>query len=401
MKFKELTGEALADGIRKQNKAIQCHKMFRAIFYMIDHNPNKYLPLKLICNAGDDLAGPITEFHNLQTANDELKKLAKQKLMNNFFFGMSYENADASLKFHVNINEIGDINEEVILGLVKLLSEEALERGNCVNFNYKIIEPAYSSDKRFKNTDQITIYFNKYSSVDAMMLLAEKIDNYLSIQGVPENKTKLGPKDILSLNSFVSARFDNNKLTEAYDVYTFFDLELKKFFAKYKNKTELKGLPVGAIEAVFNSLLTNKEITRLRNETSKELCESDSQIVQNEFDKLVKDPINYMRKANNQPEKNPMKFDLDMVTASESHEQPQEPVNAVSSEISTAPVYQQVSEPTTEKQQNRHQSGQIHHTVATLEDKIYGFFKKWNPSNVSSISYEEIPAIPHSCSVKS
>lgn len=45
---------------------------------------------------------------------------------------------------------------------------------------------------------------------------------------------------------------------------------------------------MGAIEAVFNSILTNKQITKLKNETSKELCESDSRIVQDEFDKLVK-----------------------------------------------------------------------------------------------------------------
>lgn len=70
-----------------------------------------------------------------------------------------------------------------------------------------------------------------------------------------------------------------------------------------------------------------------------------------------------------------MKLDLDMITASESHQQPQEPVNAVSTEISTAPVYLEVSEPTAEKQHNGQQSAQIHQTVATLEDKIYGFFK--------------------------
>ncbi|ARB92771.1 hypothetical protein [Legionella longbeachae] len=400
MKFKELTAEALAEEIRKQNKNIQCQKMFRTIFYMIDHNPDKYLPLKLICNANDALDGPITEFHKLQTANDELKKLAEQKLMDNFFCGVSYENPDASLKFHVNINNIGELNKEIVLGLVKLLSEEALERGNCINFNYKIIDPSYSSDKRFKNTDQITIYFNKYSSVDAVMLLAQKIEGYLRIQGVPENKTKLGPKDSLSLNSFVSARFDNNKLTEAYDVYTFFDLELKKFFERYENKADLKGLPVGAIEAVFNSILTNKEITRLRNKASSELCESDSHIVQVEFDRLVKDPINYMRKANNLSEQNQMKPDVDMIVASENNQQPQVSLSIVINETSTAPVHQEESsEQTAIKQQNSQQPS--YQIASTLGDRIYGFFRKLNPSNISSISHEEIPEIPPSRRVKS
>lgn len=157
---------------------------------------------------------------------------------------------------------------------------------------------------------------------------------------------------------------------------------------------------MGAIEAVFNSILTNKEITRLRNKASSELCVSDSHIVQVEFDRLVKDPINYMRKANNLSEQNQMKPDVDMIVASENNQQPQVSLSIVINETSTAPVHQEESsEQTAIKQQNSQQPS--YQTASTLGDRIYGFFRKLNPSNISSISHEEIPEIPPSRRVKS
>lgn len=210
--------------------------------------------------------------------------------------GENYLHDQASLKLHLNLNDIGLLDEETVLGLVKLLHDEAENPDTNMNFFYKIIDPTKHDHKRFKDTDQLTIYFDKYSSTADVIRLSKKIEDYLLEKGVPKNKTSLGPKDSFGFNSFVSARFDNNKLLGEYDLYSFFDLELGKFFAAHSEANELETLPLSAFEAVFNTVISSPEkFPLIKNQKGVYLLsEESSNKVQAEFKKLLSNPKEYI-----------------------------------------------------------------------------------------------------------
>ncbi|QEY50645.1 hypothetical protein [Legionella longbeachae] len=292
MKFKNITLEELMKKIRALKKDVDCHPMWGTIFLTITPNQNKELPLERAYKPNHNYAGTISQYHQNQRNNKNFVQKAEEKLRKNNFYGQFYNNNEASLKSHLNLNNIGELDEQIVLGLIKLLIDEAESNQNGAKFFFKIIDPRCHDDNRFKNTDQITIYFDKYSSLSDIISLSQKIESYLSNK-IPDNKIKLGPKDSFGFNSFVSARFDTNKLLAEYCQYPFFDLELKKFFDRY-SIDELHHIPIGALEAVFNKIITSEHITNLGNREHKALSEQDSQFVQGEFDMMVYSPINYL-----------------------------------------------------------------------------------------------------------
>ncbi|AUH71970.1 hypothetical protein [Legionella sainthelensi] len=292
MKFKDITSEELIKKINALKKGAECHPMWGTIFLTITPNQNKVLPLEREYKPQHDFAGRISQYYQNQRNNKNFVQKAEEKLRQNNFYGQYYNNNEASLKSHLNLNNIGELDEKIVLGLIKLLIDEAESNQNGAKFFFKIIQPSYNTHDRFKNTDQITIYFDKYSSLSDIVRLSQKIESYLSSK-IPENTIKLGPKDSFGFNSFVSARFDTNKLLAEYCEYPFFDLELKKFFDRY-SIDELNHIPIGALEAVFNKIITSEQITNLGNREHKALSEQDSQFVQTEFDIMVHNPKNYL-----------------------------------------------------------------------------------------------------------
>ncbi|KGP63431.1 hypothetical protein EP47_09465 [Legionella norrlandica] len=268
MSFKELSDKTLMDSVNKLKDGINCFRMPFTVFYSI-HSKSKQLQMKKEYKPTDGI-GLYTEVIKTIKGNSDAIRLVNQKMRDNGFWGQHYDNDEASLKLHLSLNNIGDLDEKTIFELVKFLADEADSPDNDFSFHFKIIEPAQHSSARFKDTDQITIYFDKYSSTGDMVKLTEKIDTFLKKKGLKENTIKLGPKDSFGFNSFVSARFDTNKLLSEYDVYPFFDLELEKFFKKHQPE-ELKKIPLCALEAVFCRVMLSKQITKLKNDNLQDL----------------------------------------------------------------------------------------------------------------------------------
>lgn len=288
MLFKNLTGPNLEKKI--QDMGIKCYPMYRTVFYSIFPKQDKEMKLKQQYKPHSNSPGMYTEYNKAKKADPDFVKRARDKLNKTDLFDMYYDNPDASLKLHISLNNIGEIDEHLILGLIQLLVQEA-ESSNNLNFHFKIVEPERHNDPRFKMNDQITIYFDKYTSAGDMIDLASTVDDYLK-KHIKINEIALGPKDSFGFNSFVSSRFDNNKLLLQYGIFPFFDLELKKFFEKH-NADELRSLPLCAFEAVFNMVIASKDIIIQRG-AQNGLSMEDSKKVELEFEKMIQNPMQYM-----------------------------------------------------------------------------------------------------------
>lgn len=246
-------------------------------------------------------------------SDDAVKNQARKKLQNNDIIPVQkYDNDDASLKMHISLNNIGDMDHKLIVELLTLLRNEAADPNNKLGFKFKIVRPLLLNDpinvERFGMNDQITVYFDKYSSTGAMINLANKVDDFLKKHSVPENKQKTGLKDKISINSFVSLRFDNNKLDQVYGEYPFFDLEIQKFLARHQS-SELASFPMFAFEKIFIDLMLSQSINNLRSGPNDEqaLSEEDSQKLQQRFDTALKDPSSNL-KQNREKDADPKAF---------------------------------------------------------------------------------------------
>src|SRR5690606_30309487 len=103
-------------------------------------------------------------------------------------------------------------------------------------------------------------YFDKYSSIKEVMSLCSAVNVYLK-KHLPENDKPFGEKDIIGFNSFVTGRFDSNKLNAEYNVYHFYDEQLKIFFERYKEQEDkLAEVPLCVFEVVFNNILIDDSI---------------------------------------------------------------------------------------------------------------------------------------------
>ncbi|KTC68182.1 hypothetical protein Lbir_2784 [Legionella birminghamensis] len=290
-KFRNLSGEQLQKKLQRDN--VDCNPISTGMFYKIVPVKDKKMPLKsLYKNQTSDLF--LAGVNNLR--NEHMPRIvdALTKLKTNGILERPPEsNTGAALKFHVNINSIANLDEKVLWGLIDLLNKKA-KANNNMNFDFKIVNPEEHGNNRFKDTDQLTIYFDAYSSVSDMLALSEDINNYLQAN-LTENKTPLGPNDKFGFNSFVSVRFDTCRATTGYAVYSFFDNELAKFFEKYQAEPQvLSNLPACAFEAVFNNVIFSKQITDLNFQNGEALSPRDSAIVQNEFVKMLKNPYDYI-----------------------------------------------------------------------------------------------------------
>jgi hypothetical protein len=262
-----------------------------SVFHFISSGQNKDMRLKEEYKSQSTGSDLYSVYHELKKGDINFVGRVKDKLRQKSYWGQTYENPEASLKMHISLNDIGEVDVSVILGLIQLLKEETESSDNNLSFNFKIIDPRHCNDVRFKMNDQLTIYFDNYSSAGDLLRLADKVDCYLK-KHVPVNQCPLGPKDRFGLSSFVSARFDTNKLLSEYNVYPFFDLELKKFFEKHTDE-ELENLPLCAFEVVFNTILSS-DITIPMSGFNTGLSEEDSKKVALEFEKILKNPKEYM-----------------------------------------------------------------------------------------------------------
>lgn len=164
-----------------------------------------------------------------------------------------------------------------------------------MSYKFKIVKPEYLAHRpghRFQDNDQFTLYFDKYSSVAEVMALCDDVNAYL-IQHIPENANPRGPKDIISMNAFVSGRFDTDKLNASYNVFTFYDQQLKQFFQRYQNQREVfEQVPMGVFEVVFNNILIDDSINNL-DKTS--FDQQYGAFIQRQLDCIVQHPAKYIQ----------------------------------------------------------------------------------------------------------
>ena len=288
--FSILTTDKLMEMINRMQAEI-CHPMFRTIFLSIDPRgeEKKPFPLKEKYKQSKEDFGLYSKILQSQLKKHDEINRALGKINDNNLFGQRYENDEASLKLHVNINNIGDIDKEIIYELIHLLVDQESVKDNNLSYHFKIVKPEKTNMERFKDTDQITIYLDKYSSAESVINLSEKIEVFLKKKGLHNSKI-LGPKDSFGFNNFVSARFDTNKLHDQYGEFQFFDLELGKFF-KSSEKKALENVPLCALEAVFYHCLLNNDI-KLNNQNP--LTPETSIKVQEQFKIMVRDPKQYL-----------------------------------------------------------------------------------------------------------
>jgi hypothetical protein len=293
MKFKEWT--SVTEKLQGQIQCVLLQFGDPTFVYMLPPQSEKVPPLKTKFKPHEHMPDMASRSVLQLAQNPQLSEIAKNKIINNNIQGDKHKSEsgseNASFKLHINLNDIGEMDEEVIIGLLKLLSDEANSPDNDLVFYFKMVRPSYlSRQERFQNTDQLTLYFDKYTSASAILKLADKIDSHLKEHKIPPNKNPLGPKDSFGFNSFVSARFDKNKLLNEYGVYKFFDLELEKFYKKHK-ASQLDSLPLCMFEAVFNHVITSsaEELQVLV-----ELSPVQSELIQKEFEKALANPLQYL-----------------------------------------------------------------------------------------------------------
>ncbi|MFA6303766.1 MAG: hypothetical protein WC627_11645 [Legionella sp.] len=255
---------------------------------------NKELQLKSKYTIQDKDIGLYSQYSIDMQQDKKFKKQVKDHIKQSGYKGSLYSHKSASFKLHISINEIATIDHTIILGLIELLITEHCAEDNDLSCNFKIIQPELHDNHRFAMNDQLTIYFDKYTAAADLVRLSEKILQYLLEKQVKINTRMLGEKDIFSYNSFVSARFDTNRLLHQYNVYRFFDYELDKFF-KEKHTNVLKLIPLCAFDSVFNKVFYSEKI-QIPHKTNTQiaLSDKDSRYVQREFDLLVKNPLEYL-----------------------------------------------------------------------------------------------------------
>ncbi len=261
---------------------------------------NSKLALQQQYKPNDEVPGYATLFLQEARSKQEIIDKLNEKMHQANFFGMPYDIEEASLKLHISLNHIGNISTETMLNFMTFLDKQS-QQSQSLRYHFKIIKPELHDHDRFRMNDQITIYFDKYSSLGDIIKLANNIKCFLKDQGIPDNTQKLGPKDTISLTEFVTARFDTNKLTNEYDVYHFFDNEIKKFIEANPTHPNLKDIPLFALDVVFFRILTELNITVPNQHTSRELSTEDSQLVQAEFLVILNNPHLYLTGTQSAP----------------------------------------------------------------------------------------------------
>jgi hypothetical protein len=218
---------------------------------------------------------------------------AEKKIQANALKGERYNEDEASFKLHISINDILEQDDATIKKVMDLLVERAAQTNNLL-YRFKLVSPDTITGvnlARFADHDQFTVYFDKYSSIAEVVQLCNDIKMVLDENGM-KNTKGLGPKDLLAMNTFVSARYDNNKLTQEYNLFHFYDLELEKFFKRYKGReNELKEVPLCVFEVVFNNILIDPNIAELKSEG---LAADASKRVQLQLDAIIKNPKHYV-----------------------------------------------------------------------------------------------------------
>lgn len=294
--FKNLSTEDLIKGINARLPT-PCREASKYSFLGISP-AEKYMELKAGYKPNNMARGAYSQYLFEDKTDVEKVKAAAENLEVKKLKGTAYKHSEASLKMHLSINDFGKIDEEVIYKIIDFLYTESGARGSNIHFTFKIIKPLLVGDIRYKDNDQFTLYFDKYSSTADFIQLAEKINTFLQELKIPKNASKRGYKDTISFNSFVSARFDTNKIHDEYAIYSFFDKEIDTFIESNLHQLDkLNNVPLCAFEIAFNDLILNKPTLIPRAGERKPIPPENSEQIKKLFAEIVKNPKAYMQRS--------------------------------------------------------------------------------------------------------
>lgn len=251
---------------------------YSKIFHINLNCPNRPSSLKL--KNTDQKDGTISE---IIFANEKSTNLF------NRITGFQETNArifEANFKFHISIADFANTKISDMLEFAEFLKNQV--NSEHLFFSYKLINLAFilfkqewerepdPSITRFLSNDQFTLYFDRYSSLAAMLNFADAVEKFLQSKGytAPEST---GLKDIISLNPYVSARNDGlrTRYSYLYGELPFFDRECAKFINQYKEELKTNdNLPISAFEIILHMCLalptfSIEEMTQLSEEHSK------------------------------------------------------------------------------------------------------------------------------------
>ena len=299
MKFIEMNDlKTKIHQLSTEEHAIFCYK--ESAFLLINPIKPTELPLSIVYQVTEGNKGDLYQIAlNKLMQNPTIMEKARNKTYQNQLHGSSREMLPTSIfKLHINLNNIFDLDEKIILGLIELLAKKTTTKDDNLSYHFKIIDPVCLAKsvhgKRFQNTDQLTIYFDGYNSIFDMFKLSEAIESYLIENGVKENELTLGPKDSFCLNSFVSARIAMHPLLSEYGQYSFYDKEIMKLIARYKeNMAPFKAAPAFIIDMVFNTIFLDDTIQNFE-AIAGGLSDEDSKKIQDRFDLIIAEPIHYL-----------------------------------------------------------------------------------------------------------
>lgn len=301
MKFKELTVEGILQKLHARYTTISTGRLSKYFGEIKPNRDNKELSLTKFYKPRSDMPDLFNNYISQLVRQTELLELMREKLKKQGFpvNNPRFSTQEATLKLHISLNDINEIDESLINGLMEFLIEESASPNNNISFSFKFIDPVHQQDIRMHNTDQFTLYFDRHTSAGDLARFAQKVEEYLLSQGLPKNTIDRGPKDCFIFNSFVSARFDNLILiNNQYGVYNFFDLEIEKFFKNHS--LEELNVPLCIFDAVLNAIILLDEVEIIQadplreNNPSSYLSPEASKAVQAEFEKMLVNPIEYL-----------------------------------------------------------------------------------------------------------
>lgn len=160
----------------------------------------------------------------------------------------------AGFKLHLSISNIADKKTSDLIDLAGFLVNKSTDAKNNIKFQFKIAcqKISVKGKLRFSQTEQFTIYFDRYSSIKDMLDFKDQVDDYMKVKFPGGNDVK-PEKDIIIFSQFVSGRTALVSLTEQYPQSTMMtvDTVLGEFFKRHP-RAKLQSVPMCVIDKAIN-----------------------------------------------------------------------------------------------------------------------------------------------------
>lgn len=205
-KFRDLTTRNYWDHIKSTPNALSTMDIIRIREFLYAYpagaEADERFPLKVKFKPDAQTEGPYSAgFQGVRAQEESIRSKIYQNRLGGEYLKNGYEPVYASFKLHVSINNIVQQDAELIKDFLRYLVE-ASQAERSLAYYFKMVRPEdidpailkTPEQTRMLNTDQFTIYLDKYSSLADMLRFTEELNTYLG-QRFGENTMGLGLKD--------------------------------------------------------------------------------------------------------------------------------------------------------------------------------------------------------------